>query len=93
MKRLYSQYPMGKEMNRIKEEFRVPEDFHNIKNWKKELKKAWDAWEEIQIEEKKNSSRTLKYINNAAINRRAWNVDGTENGKWLSRLKLGDLGK
>ena len=64
-----------------------------MKNWKKQLGKAWDIWEEIQVEENKHKSSVLKFIDNVMINKRAWNVDGTENGKWISRLKLGDLGK
>ena len=47
----------------------------------------------MQVEENKHKSNIFKFINDVAINRRAWTVDGTENGIWLSRLKVGNLGK
>ena len=70
----------------------VTEEMMEHTCWKKFLHKAWLKWEDQNWDIERQQSNTLKLYPKMSRRNRAWNVDGSTEGKNFSKLKLSDIG-
>ena len=83
----------GRHQDTMVRTLQLNEEVFEQKNWKTIIKQAGMRWENRNFRDYRTKSTTLQWYpkNNWTI--RAWNVDGTIEGRNFSCLKLGDIGK